>query len=493
MRLPGRSEGRVSDPVVVGLIALLVCGLHGFDGPLGHDQGAFVYGGERFAHGAPPYVGIFNSIGPLVDVATGVGVRLGWALGLDPVLAARLTYLVISALAAAVLSALAREALRSRLAGWVAPAVLLTFESFTALASDGPRDKTLMLLLLEAALLLLVRRQWLWAGALTALATLTWQPVVLAAVTAAVVAAVTMAGSRVRGLTRYVAGGAVPTVLAGLLFLVSGHLRVAWWGFVLVNVGYTSQPNILQSWRLLTHAYDASLVLVVLGWLALLVLGALAASRLRRSPSPDGDRDLVALAAGGLVAGVWTCYAINGGPDLFVVLPFAAIGVAALTLRCVDSISSPARVRVATAVVVTALVAATVQSVSTRSNELAGERASVDRVVAALPPGAVVLSIDVPEVPALLQRRNPYPWQLFNSAMTPFLDDHLAGGLPGLAARISARHPELIAVGRVATDSWLRHVLRTDYRPVGAGEYWTWYASRRLDSAVIRRVRLAVG
>ena len=217
MPLTGRVSSRAFDPAAGGLVALAVYAAHGFDGTLDRDQGTFVYAGQEVARGVPPYAGIFNSVGPLGDVVTGIGVRLGSTLGIDPVLAARLTYLVASAAAVAALSMLAREALRSRIAGLVAPAVFLTFAGFLELATGGPREKTVMVLCLEGGLLLMLRRRWWWAGALTALATLTWQPVILSALAAAAVALATARGPRLRPAASYVAGGLVPVALVALL------------------------------------------------------------------------------------------------------------------------------------------------------------------------------------------------------------------------------------------------------------------------------------
>ena len=218
-------SSRYVDPVVAGLVALVVYSLHGLQGSLDRDQATFVYGGVRFAHGTPPYRGIFNSVGPLGDMVAGVGIRIGWLLGLDEVTGARLAYLVLSAACVAGVSVLAREALRSRAAGVLAPAVFVTFASFLKLATSGPREKTVMVLCLEVALVLLLHRRWFGAGVLTALATLTWQPVLLAAAAAALVAILTSGAPRLRSIASYVVGGAVPTALFAAYFLAEGALR----------------------------------------------------------------------------------------------------------------------------------------------------------------------------------------------------------------------------------------------------------------------------
>lgn len=477
MPMTGRVGSRVLDPAAAGLVALVVYSLHGFESSLGRDQATFVYGGVRFAHGTPPYRGIFNSVGPLGDMVSGVGTRAGWLVGLDDLTGARLLYLVLSAGCVAGVSVLARETLRSRWAGLVAPAVFLTFAGFLELATGGPREKTVMVLCLETALLLLLRRSWFAAGVLTALAVLTWQPAVLALASAALAAIWTTPGRRSRAGAAYVVGGLVPTALLAAYFLAEHTLRLAWWGLVSVNVGYTSQPSIADSWGLVTADYGWSLALVGIGLAALLTAGV------------RHGRELAVLGAGAAVATVWTCYAVNGGADLFVVLPFAAVGVAAIPVRLGRRLDPRTAARVCTAVVVVAVVLASAEAVTTRDHRLPTERRDVARMVAAVPPGSTVISLSAPEVLVLAHRTNPYPWQLSDGPISAFLDDHLGGGLAAYAGRISRLHPALIAIGNRTADDWLRPVLDRDYTRVGKGDHWVWYAATTLGAPTLRHLR----
>jgi hypothetical protein len=480
MRLTGRVSSQVLDPAAAGVVALVVYALHGFGSSLGRDQATFVYGGVRFAHGTPPYRGIFNSVGPLGDMVSGLGTRLGWLVGLDDLTGARLVYLVLSAGCVAGVSVLARATLRSRWAGLLAPAVFLTFASFLKLATGGPREKTVMVLTLEIALLLLLRRRWFAAGVLTALATLTWQPAVLATGASALVAILTQPGGRWRAGAAYVLGGLVPTALLAAYFLAEHTLRLAWWGFVSVNVGYTSQPSIMDSWSLVTADYGWSLVLVGIG-----LVGLVAAAVVRR------DRELAVLGTGAVVAAVWSSYAINGGADLFVALPFAAVGAAAGVLAVGRTAASRTTARVAAVVAMVAVAAASVEAVTTRDHRLPAERHDVRAMLAAVPASSPVVSVSAPEVLVLAHRRNPSPWQLFDGPISAFLDDHLDGGLAAYADRVARLHPALIAVGNRSTDGWLRPVLDRDYTRVGRGTHWVWYAATSLGHATLRDLRRA--
>ncbi len=488
-----RLPAQTLDPVAAGLVALGVYALHGFQSSLDRDQATFVYGGQQLLHGTPPYRGIFNSVGPLGDMIAGLGILLGRPLGLDDLTGARVLYLLVSAACVAVLSVLAREAFASRAAGLLAPAVFLTFASFLKLATAGPREKTAMVLFLEIVLLLLLRRRWLAAGVFTALATSVWQPVLLPAAAAAAAAILTAAEPRLRAVARYVVGGLVPTAVLAGYFAVEGALKVAWWGFVVVNVGYTTQPTILDSWGLVTADYRWSLAPVLLGWVAALGLAARAVLRSgQRGGAPEVDavdRNLLVLGSGTLASGLWSCYAINGGADLFVVLPFAALGVAGVLLALGRRVSPENARRLCAAGVTVAVACAGVEAVTTRDHRLPAERREDARMIAAVPPGSSVLSVYAPEVLVLLHRRNTSPWQLSNAAISSFLDDHLTGGLGGYADRISRLRPALIVVGRRATDEWLAPVLERQYTRVGRGDHWTWYASNTLGRDTLDHLR----
>ena len=126
---------------------------------------------------------------------------------------------------------------------------------------------------------------------------------------------------------------------------------------------------------------------------------------------------------------------------------------------------------------------------TTRDHRLPIERRDVARMVAAVPPRSTVLSLSAPEVPVLLHRRNPYPWQLSNGAISQFLDDHLDGGLAGYADRIARLHPTLIAIGRDTAHDWLKPVLARDYRRVGSADHWAWYAAKSLGRPTLRQLR----
>lgn len=483
-------RGRWVDPLAVGLVAAGVYALRGWHGWLDHDLGVFVYGGMRVADGVPPYVGIFNSVGPLADLVPGLGIWLGRLVGLDdPVLASRLLFWAISAGCVALVCVLGRDALGRRAGGIVAASAFLTFEQFTVLAGSGPREKTTMVLFLLGAVILAGRRRWLGAGVCTALATLTWQPVVLVALAVVVVAIAGAAGRRVRAIGLVVLGGLIPSALTVAYFAAYGHLRLAVDGFLFINLQDTEQPSAWSDprwvWDALWHGYHASLLLILTG-LAVLVTAAVVSLAQRRPADPT-----IALGAGAVAGLGWTSYAVNGAPDLFVLLPFAATGVAIAGLALTSRLRAPLGRRVLAAVATTCVVLAGLQAASRRNDDLDRQRAEVAAVVAAAP-AATWVSFDAPNAMVLADHVNPSRYQLFHIGKEHWLHSHHPGGLAGLATRIARIDPTILVTDHDGIPLWAQHALDPSYVEAGRSKSWIWYVARSAGPDVVDQVAAAV-
>jgi hypothetical protein len=457
------------DPLIVGVVSAGVYALHGFSGFLDRDLGVFTYGGEQVAHGLPPYVQNFNTVGPLADLGPGLAIWVGRLVGADPVHSERVLYWLLSAACCALVAVLGRDLTGSRAAGFVAAGAFLTFGDFLDLATNGPREKTLMVLLLLAALILLGRRRWAAAGLATALATLTWQPVLATAVAAAAVLLV-VEPRRVRSAVRFAAGGLAGLGAAVVYFLAYHALHTAVEDFAVINARYVHQPSLFSApattWHILWRGYGASLLLVLAG-LVLVLVAALARPR----------RPLVlATGAAALVGIVWTSMAINGAPDLFELLPFGALGLALAAHAIAQRAGTLGPVLLATACAAGVLGAA-VEAVHTRNDLLRTQQADVAAVIDRLPPNVTVASIGAPEALALAHRSNPTPYQLLGDTTASYFDATRPGGMAGFIRQFARTRPTLLAVGRTGRRRF-SSVLRQDYRRAGHAPGWTWYVAR---------------
>jgi hypothetical protein len=495
-RLPTTRPHRWGDPAVTGVVALLVYALHGYDGVLERDLGVFTYGGMHVAEGTPPYVGIFNSVGPLADAVPGLAIWLGHFVGADPVLAARLFFTVLSALCCSLLCVLARDTFGSRTAGFIAPATFLTYENFLHLASDGPREKTTMVLFLLGCLVLLGRRRWGLAGACAALATLTWQPVFAVALGALVTALLLdQQDTRRRILLRFTLGGAVPSLVTVSYFLGAGALSRAIDGFFVINAEYTEQPSVLSrpriTWGMEWSAYHWTLPLLIGGLVALFVLGARSVTVARRPTASPVARRLVVCSVGAFVGTVWTVLVVNGGPDLFVLLPFGSLGLAGTAVLLLGRL--PRRVAIASAVGVVSLgvVVAGLESVLTRDDQLLLQRADVIAVLGTQPGDATLVSLSAPQVLVLAGRDSPVPYQIMNKPQREYLGATYPGGMQGFLESLRRERPTFVVIGQSFHSGWPYPWIHADYRRVGDGAGWTWYLNRSAGHDALIRARIA--
>lgn len=486
------------DPWVpaVGVVALLVFVLHGFTDTLDRDLGLFLYDAQQVLAGAPPYVAQMNTVGPLADLVPALFIALGRTAGLGDLYAARLGFTLISTAVCVLLYLIGRDVFRSRGAGLVSVTTFLTFEEFAHLAANGPREKTTMVLFLVAALYALSHRRWATAGVLVGLGALTWQPVLLVGVAATAVVLVTDRGRWWRSAVRFVVGGLAPSALCAGYFLAVGAFGAFLNGFVLINARYMSQVSVLTHptyiWEVLVRNYGWSLLPAFVGTAISLALAALPVrSRITRRPmraAGDGAM-VVALGLVSLVGLVWSMVAFNGGPDLFELLPTAALGVGGLVPHLRTALTPRRTTAVVAVWTIACLAWATTYAVHSRGEVLPRQRASLAGVLGNAPVGSTVLSIEAPGALALTHRTNPTTEQLFMPGMASYLDHTYPGGLVGYGQWISRHRPAVLVV-RSGTDfPWLTPTL-FDYRRI-PGPKWDYYVERSVPHADVARMRAA--
>ncbi len=472
----------------------------GLDGRLDADAGLYAYGGQQAAEGVPPYVSVLNRSGPLGHLVPGGAVLVARWTGGDDLTAMRVLYLALSVATVGLVYLLAVWALRSRLAGLVAGATMLSFHGFAAYAAYGPREKTLLVFFLVVTLALAARGRWLLAGAGVAAATLTWQPAFLVAFPAVVTVALLRrrepgSPGRAAALLRVVLGGSAPALAAVACYAALGQLRVALDAFLFINLRYTTQSGFFADWPgkvgLLAEREGWPALLVAVGLLALLALGGRSVARARGSwalPAPQATLAGLGVATAACLA--VSVRAFGSWPDLFLMLPLGAIGTGALALAAVRVLPRPGGTAVAVVLVLLTTAAAVSHVGWLRENDqLRVQRELAERVEAALGPDATVLALSVPELLVVMERRNPVRFQKFGNGLKPYYRENLPGGLEGLARRIDRLEPDLvISRSGAASGAWRRPFLADSTR-VGTIDGLQWYAAPSLPAG--RRRALA--
>ncbi len=489
-------EGSRRDPLVlvVGIISVVVYTLHGFRGELTRDLGVYSYAGQQVADGVPPYLGILNRAGPLAHVLPGVGALVARLIGTDELVTMRVLFMLIATAAVCTTYVLGRDLFSSRPAGLVSAGGLLAVHGFIQYASDGPREKTPMVLFIILALWAVTRRRWFAAGLCTSLATLCLQTAFFSTFTAVVVGVLLLASDgRIRALVRVALGGLVPVAALGTWFALAGSLRESVDAFYVINRRYTVPDpftdDLDRVWLDLQEAYGVTFWLMVAGVvaLALITLAAVVPRARRAFPAL---RVLPAMTAGLLAGLAWIHHEYDAWPDLFPVVPFAVIGLGAAFALVVRPLPPRPQWAVAAVASGACLVLALTFSVSTRVDGLDAQVEATDAVLSQLPAGATITSIEAPQPLVLTGRTNPTRYQMFRSGLQDYLEDTWPGGRDGFARDLVADGPDLVAVGETTSLTW-RRSLMPDYVFVGRAPLWEWYARASLGAETIERLRTA--
>jgi 4-amino-4-deoxy-L-arabinose transferase-like glycosyltransferase len=477
---------------VVGLVAVCTFALHGFNSLLSRDLAIYAYAGQQVADGVPPYEGILNRAGPLSHALPALGVAAARLGGVDELLGMRLFYLLLAAACVSLVYLVGRDLFCSRLAGIAAAAAFLSFAGFIEYAADGPREKTPMVLFLVAALWSVTRRRWFAAGLFLSLATLVLQLAFPAAAPVLLVGLFTAApGRRSRAIGEIILGGLVPVALTLVYFASVGAVGEALSGFLTINARYTaSDPitaNLAHNWANIRNGYHASLWVIVVGLVSILFLGVAALVRRERRQERSGLL-AIAVAAGTVAALVLTYRDFDGWPDLFLLLPYAALGIGGLAREVEARLPQRIAVPAALVWVVVAVTVAAVFSVTHRDDRLVRQRAAVDRALAALPRNASMVAINAPQPLVLSGRTNPTRYVLLTSGLDDYVDDTWPGGIAGFARSVERQRPMLIAVAP-SRRRWVSSIFGPEYVPAGSAPGWTWFVNRDVGPGAISALR----
>jgi hypothetical protein len=479
---------------VVALVSLGVYLLHGFDKAMTRDLGLYTYAGQRFLDGDPPYVGVMNRAGPLAHALPGVGIGLGRLVGLSDIHGARAFFMLLAVACVCLVYVVSRDLTGSRAAALVAATAFLGFEGFLDLATNGPREKTPMVLFLLATFLAVRHRRWATAGVFTALATLTWQPVFFVAALTAVVAALLAPDHRLRALVRIVAGSVGVTALVVVYYALNGAVHTFVDCFVLINAQYTQQQGALAAaaanWSSMQRGYGGSLWMILAGLVALPVGAVVRARPAWRTRDPMATTTL-ALGAGWLGGVLWCLVAFNGWPDLFVMLPLAALGLAWAARVLLGLLRARIAVAVATVLVLAGTTFATAFSVDSRQTGLHNQEAFISAVLDVGPQPATIVSMQAPQVLVMLHRTNPTPYQMFDHGFSDYLDHTYPGGLDGYLADVEKMAPTYIVTQDRFMPSWFQPWLDDHYVSVGITQRFHWWVSNTVSPEMVKQMHEA--
>lgn len=447
---------------LVFLAAAIAFAMVGTEGTFVHDEGVYVYGGQQFVDGVPPYVSIFDAKAPFGTILCGAGVWIGRLFGVDDLLAVRTLFFLLSCLCVVAVYFLVSTLFESRWQAALSSAVFIGFRGFGLQAMSGPMPKTAALLCVVLTLVLAARRRWFAAGLFAGLASIIWQPTAIYAAMVVFVAWFQSQGrsERWRAGLQGAVGAVLPIVAVGVYFAAKGALFDLLDGTVLYPALYHDiQAGVGEHLeRILTamlRSFGGMGYPIALG---LLMIGALYVWRLRSGEdgwfrSLAGDR-FAAVLLTFPVPILWSLRDFQNYPDLFILLPYAAIGFGWLLYSGLGAIGDqlgsgpPGRDRLA-AVVATLLVALAANNYwELRPREkLSWQRRTVERLLAEYGDNARVVAIGAPEAMVLLRRTNPTRYGLrLRPGVVRHLEEREPGGFSGWLQSLADHSPDLLVV-----------------------------------------------
>lgn len=422
------------------LVAAALFSRYGIHGALARDESIYAYGGQQLDAGVPFYVSIFDTKTPGAAYLAGLGVAIGEVVGIGDLDAIRIAFFVCACLTVVAVYLLGLRLWGSVLAALVGAVVFASFRGFAADALAGPDAKTPGILLAVVSMVLLAHRRWFWAGLCGALAFLVWQPLL-------VYLAVGLVVSWRRRLV--LAGAALPLAVTTVYFWLSGALGdfvQAAFAFPVTGLQRTPETVGERLGHIAATVHDHYQGDVVQFWAGLGLLLVLAGAQLSRRRFGDPLVSVV-LPTLVVIAG-FSALDFQGYPDVYPLLPYAALGLAggvAFLVRHVRlPVLRPAAVAALAVVVVTTWTQFSADPAA--AGALAGQRTEAAEIQRLLNPGDAVYALGDPTPLVLTGLRNPSRFVFLASGVAAWQMARTRGGFAGWMADIRAAHPAVIVL-----------------------------------------------
>jgi hypothetical protein len=326
------------------------------------------------------------------------------------------------------------------------------------------------------SLALLVRRRWFLGAIAGSLAFLDWQPLGICAA-AAVVAALLVNEpadeSRWKRGARALGGVAIPLVATVLFLLIDGGLsRFIEASFTFPATGLrrgnvTLGGNVDTIVHVVNQHYGHTRVLF---WAGLVLLAVVLVVWIYRAVDRVPALVVLGTCAAFVAASV---YDFQGYPDLFPLLPYAAIGFGGAVAVIAPRVAGLWPRRIAAGLALAAVVVLAGLSIHWYSGardagpSLHKERAQAAKIQRLLQPGERLYALGDPTLLVLTHRRNPTRYIYLGSGVDHWAVDHTFGSLAGWQAQIRAANPAIVVMNLWRSDLALqmRPWLKTTYGP----------------------------
>ena len=314
--------------------AAFVLARHPFNNPESGDPAIYDYIAQSILRGQLPYRDVVDIKGPGAPYLSALAMLTGKLVGLQDVLAVRVSNLLMMGLLSSLTFLVAQVYLRSRAAAIIAFLILLMRDQFAGFMIEGTQPKLPMILFGLVTLFLIARDKPFWSGICSMLSCLCWQPGLMFTGVAFLIFSRYLTSWRDRRALKVLLGAAIPLVIVLSYFYARGALGDLWAWTITYN--YTvfgpdaergSANAFDHLWTMIRRTFERDTILVMIAFLGLLVF---CIQRIREKlehgwalNSPELFRD--ALLFPPLIYLGFSLINFQGGPDTIPFFPFIGI------------------------------------------------------------------------------------------------------------------------------------------------------------------------
>jgi hypothetical protein len=362
----------------------------------------------------------------------------------------------------------------------------------------GPSGKISLVLFETLSLLFMVRKGWFLAGACGSLAFLAWQPAAIYALVAAILAfAQSKPGKeRTTNLIRAVSGAALPLIAVSLYFLSENAFYKFIDGTILFNIYHLERdPSSILSHlaapiAAIFRSYTIMAIPIFLSFLAMLLIYVwrlkLRGGNIPRLICEDKFAPFLLSFPAPLI---WSVFDFQGCPDLYIFLPYFAIGFAWLLYLAFHQLMEVGQMKpsaqkwsfISLCAILIATAAAHYKITSERG--LREQRRWASEVQSRFGSDLKLVSIGVPEILVLLHRTNPNPYVFIINGIENHINANRSDGFDGWLKELENYNPQVIAVGPTSGrfKTRLTDWIETHYNETYIGD-WKLFIRQNSDS-----------
>ncbi len=435
--------------IFVIIVGFLLWNYSQFQPFISRDNGVYLYGGQQLASGHLPYNSILDYKGPLSSMVIGGLVFVGRTFNTPDLAAARIGFLVLTALTCVVIYYLTTSLFQDARAGFLSAFVYISFNEIFFQAVGGPRPKTLMVALMATALLLAVYRRTFWASLCGTLAALTWQVSGIIPIWLGVLALVSTTEQRWRSLVPIALGVIIPHALIMLIYLLDGTLSRFLEGYLLFLLYLDrGDQSAIENYFTTLNRYGPAMLTYAFGLLTYLYVCGHQFWQTRpwrtiaMNPHTLGFLTLVFFLA-------FSAVDFQGTPDHFPMLLFASMGAGHLLSKGVDGLA-PSATSISKSVLVFAFAIIFMISgtgLLRESTPLDRQIKVIESIESVIGADAPVATIGLPPFIALSNRTNPNRYLLISGGVGAYIHSQHPNGIDGFLNELEAYDPAVIAFG----------------------------------------------